>query len=398
MRLASLLGLLLFAPVTLAQTWTLQNSPTAADLSAVVAIDATTAVAVGDGGTLLATTDGGRTWTALSAPAGLDLEGVDFSAGGVGIIATDDGVVMRTTDGVTFTSVGTGVGDLRGVAWGTDDVVFAAGREASGARSTDGGQTWTAFSTGALNRTEGVAAVGADRLWAVGREGEIRFSSDGGQTWGAQASGTADDLNAVQVLSEQVGYIVGSGDTVLKTTDGGQTWMSVSDGNAGGEALHFLDETTGWVVDNAGEVWFTSDGGTAWQLQPTPTSAELNGVSFADATHGWAVGAAGTIIAFGAPATDAEETAAVERVSLDAASPNPFATATTLRYALAEGGPVRLAVYDVLGREVAVLAAGKVAAGVHEASFDAHDVPAGIYFVRLTAEGASVTRRVTRTR
>lgn len=397
-RFASALGLVLITPVALAQTWTLQPSPTAAELNAVVAVDAATAYAVGEGGVLLTTTDGGQTWAAQPIAGGFDLESLAFNASGVGIVASDDGVIFRTTDGTAFSSVGTGAEDLRGVAWGTDAVVFAAGREASGARSTDGGQTWTAFSTGAAERTEAVEAVGAELFWAVGREGEIRFSSDGGQTWSAQASGTTRDLNAIQMLSAQVGYIAGSGDTVLKTTNGGQTWASVSNGDAGGEALAFLDENTGWVVDEAGEVWFTSDGGATWQLQSTPTSAELNGVSFVDATHGWAVGDGGTILAFGAAPTDAEGATVPSKLRLSSASPNPFATATNLRYALAEAGPARLAVYDVLGREVAVLVSGTRAAGEHEASFAARDLPAGLYVVRLTAGGASVTRRVTLTR
>lgn len=393
-RFASALAFLLVAPVALAQTWTLQSAPTASDLSAVVALDAATAYATGDNSTLLTTTDGGQTWTTQPVAGGFDLESLAFNGAGVGIVASDDGVVFRTTDGVTFTAVGTGAEDLRGVAWGTDEVVFAAGREASGARSTDGGLTWVAFSTGAAQRTEDVEAVGADLFWAVGREGEIRFSSDGGQTWGVQSGGTTDDLNAIQMLSAQVGYIAGSGDTVLKTTDGGQTWTSVSSGGAGGESLAFLDENTGWVVDDPGEVWFTTDGGATWQLQPTPTSAELNGVSFVDPQHGWAVGAGGTIIAFGAATTGSEGDATPSRLHLSVA-PNPFVSTATLRYVLATAAPVRLMVYDVLGREAAVLVEEPRAAGEHEVAFAASDLPAGVYFIRLTVGAASETRRIT---
>jgi photosystem II stability/assembly factor-like uncharacterized protein len=200
------------------------------------------------------------------------------------------------------------------------------------------------------------------------------------------------------MLSAQVGYIAGSGDTVLKTTNGGATWTNVSGGTAGGDALAFLDESTGWTADDAGQVWHTSDGGATWQLQPTPTGVDLSGISFAGPTSGWAVGDAGTIIAFGGGSTDAEDGAAPVMLRLGAAHPNPFREATTLRYALAEAGTVRLAVYDVLGREVAVLVDGPQAAGDHEAVLAASGQPNGVYFVRLTAGASSETRRVTLTR
>ncbi len=78
-----------------------------------------------------------------------------------------------------------------------------------------------------------------------------------------------------------------------------------------------------------------------------------------------------------------------------AAWPNPTASRATLSFALAEVGPVRLAVYDVLGREVAVLAEGVQGAGEHEVSLDASALPAGVYLVRLVAGGAVHTQRLT---
>ncbi len=74
------------------------------------------------------------------------------------------------------------------------------------------------------------------------------------------------------------------------------------------------------------------------------------------------------------------------RVRLEA-YPNPTRQRATIRYDLEVAGPVRLAVYDVLGREVAVLVDAIREAGVHEAMFDAAGLPAGLYGYRLTAGG-----------
>ncbi|NNF56640.1 MAG: T9SS type A sorting domain-containing protein, partial [Rhodothermaceae bacterium] len=81
--------------------------------------------------------------------------------------------------------------------------------------------------------------------------------------------------------------------------------------------------------------------------------------------------------------------------ALHAAYPNPFTPSTTLRYEVPSSGRVRLAVYDALGREVAMLLDGRVAAGRHEAVFEASRLPSGVYLVRMAADGFQQTRRVT---
>ena len=81
--------------------------------------------------------------------------------------------------------------------------------------------------------------------------------------------------------------------------------------------------------------------------------------------------------------------------ALEGTYPNPARGRATIAFALAEAAEVRLAVYDVLGREVAVLAEGVLEAGRHDARLDAAALPAGAYLVRLEAGGAAWTERVT---
>src|SRR5690606_15291007 len=71
--------------------------------------------------------------------------------------------------------------------------------------------------------------------------------------------------------------------------------------------------------------------------------------------------------------------------SLDAAFPNPFATRTTLRLTLDAPQSMRAEVFDLLGRRVAVLHDGPLAAGAHALTFDAAQLPAGLYVVRAQA-------------
>ena len=80
-------------------------------------------------------------------------------------------------------------------------------------------------------------------------------------------------------------------------------------------------------------------------------------------------------------------------------SPNPAATTAHITYSLAVRGPVRLGIWDIQGREVAVLVDGLTAAGVHEVRWDLRTrdgrrCPAGVYFVRSQATGRTLTRKV----
>jgi hypothetical protein len=72
--------------------------------------------------------------------------------------------------------------------------------------------------------------------------------------------------------------------------------------------------------------------------------------------------------------------------------PNPFNPTTVIGYQLSVPSDVRLVVYDVLGREVAILAEGRQPAGTYEVRFDASGFASGSYFCRLTTPGTRITR------
>ncbi len=77
------------------------------------------------------------------------------------------------------------------------------------------------------------------------------------------------------------------------------------------------------------------------------------------------------------------------------AAPSPTTGAATIRFSLDVAGEATLAVYDVLGRQVARLVDGTMSAGTHEAAFDGSSLPAGVYVYRLTAGGQARTRTLT---
>ena len=81
---------------------------------------------------------------------------------------------------------------------------------------------------------------------------------------------------------------------------------------------------------------------------------------------------------------------ATAQAFFEPAAPNPFAAETRLAFTLLTAGPASMRVIDLAGREVAVLASGVRAAGRHEVTLRAADLPAGLYVVVLqTASGVA---------
>jgi hypothetical protein len=73
------------------------------------------------------------------------------------------------------------------------------------------------------------------------------------------------------------------------------------------------------------------------------------------------------------------------RYRLEQNYPNPFNPSTNIGFRIADFGLVRLVVYDLLGRQVAVLVNERKPAGSYEVTFDAAGLSSGIYIYRLTA-------------
>ncbi|HMB92002.1 MAG TPA: choice-of-anchor Q domain-containing protein [Rhodothermales bacterium] len=85
-----------------------------------------------------------------------------------------------------------------------------------------------------------------------------------------------------------------------------------------------------------------------------------------------------------------------ESYVLTAAYPNPFNPQTTLQFGVQHAQPVRIALYDALGREHRLLYEGTPAPGqMQTLRIDGSDLPSGLYFVRLTGDDFYATRPIT---
>jgi hypothetical protein len=80
--------------------------------------------------------------------------------------------------------------------------------------------------------------------------------------------------------------------------------------------------------------------------------------------------------------------------SLDQNFPNPFNPSTEIRFSIAQAGPVRLTVFNLLGQEVAQLVNDYRNAGSYAATFDASALASGTYIYKLTAGGFTAVHKL----
>ena len=209
-----------------------------------------------------------------------------------------------------------------------------------------------------LNRIYNDVELEWSDLWAVGSEGKIYYSSNYGIDWTTRNSGVTSDLYDIKFRSGTDGMIVGAGGVVRYTTNAGLTWLSdpYFDGLTNGDirAISIVDtNTASAIVHNATE---SRSGTLILSVSTEPfTDVKDDGGSIPSAFR------------------------------LEQNYPNPFNPSTKLSFVISQLSLVTLRVYDLLGREVAVLVNEEKPAGTYEINFDASGLSSGVYYYQLQA-------------
>jgi spore germination protein YaaH len=86
-----------------------------------------------------------------------------------------------------------------------------------------------------------------------------------------------------------------------------------------------------------------------------------------------------------------DENIILEQFELKQNYPNPFNPATQISFSLQNSGFVNLTIYDILGKEVAVLVNDYLKQGKHSYTFNAVNLSSGIYFAKLTSGNLTKT-------
>ena len=203
-------------------------------LDIAMAADGKRAAAVGLGGMIITSRDGGQSWAAQTSGTTKALSSVSLSGDGQRAVVVGHGGVILTSSngGQSWALQISGITNLlRGLSLSVDGRrAMAIGSGGVILTSTNGGQSWAALASSPPNPLWGVSLSGdGQSAVAVGGGGEIHTSRDGGQSWATQTSGTTNWLWGVSLSGDgQRAVVVGEDDVILTSTNGGQSWASQS--------------------------------------------------------------------------------------------------------------------------------------------------------------------------
>lgn len=268
--------------------WLQQAAPTSVTLTAVRFVDGQHGIAVGHGGTVLTTADGGQAWQAR-------LNGRQIAA-----LALDDakasGDPARLKDAERLVADGPDKPLLDALAWDARHLLVV-GAYGIALHSDDGGQRWKSW-MGRLPNPRGLHLYAArrigERLLVVGEQGLVLTSDDGGASFRALASPYKGSWFTAEMLSADAWVIAGLRGNVWRTADGGATWQQIPSPAGASITASALDAQGQLLLGNQAGIVLRAEAGGLRALNDKPTTA-IAALAFDDKKSLWALTMTGPV-------------------------------------------------------------------------------------------------------
>jgi len=282
--------------------WFSLNSGTTKRLYSVYFTNANTGYAVGDGGTILNTSNIGSNWALQTSGVAYSLGSIYFPSPNIGYTVGSNGTILKSNNaGTNWTAQSNGESSSFGSVYFTDiNTGYVVGAGGKIMKTSNSGANWTDLPCDTsilIFYLYSVAFTDINTGYAVGSYGTILKTTNAGASWTAQSSGTTNDLSSVYFTDANTGYAVGKAGTILKTSNAGNSWVSLSSGTTKYlYSVFFTDSNIGYVVGDAGTIIKTTNAGNTWTAEISGVTNVLYSVFFTDANTGYAVGDNGTIL------------------------------------------------------------------------------------------------------
>lgn len=385
--------------------WQAQTSGVTDNLNSVFFVDENTGWAVGVGGRIITTTNGGSLWAQQVSNTASSLNSVFFTSALTGYAAGAAGVICKTTNGGASwqSSNVTGVAVITEISFANVSTGYLCGSNTGGdgiaAVTTNAGSTWQVVIVTAVG-LNCLYAVNGTTAYTAGISGLVFRTTNGGANWVQQTTPSTNFVSSIVFPDPSNGYFTTLGITeqVYRSTNSGSNWTEVtSPGNTSGlNSLFALDPSTLYGVGTAGTIRRTTNSGSTWETQPSPVSVFFNSIFMVNSNVGYIVGNTGTILKTvnGGIGIQQISTNVPAGYRLEQNYPNPFNPVTNIEFSIPKSGHVKLSVFDINGKLVTILADQNLSLGTYNADFDAAYLSTGVYFYTLETNSFIQTKRM----
>lgn len=398
--------------------WFFQNPNVLSQLNSVYYVNRTTGYVVGDGGTILKTTNQGNNWNISNLSASYFFWGIHFinenTGTAVGGYSSYTSLIIRTTDGgLNWTQQASNANVyLRSVFFIDANTGMAAGNFGGSngklIRTTNQGNDWTIINFNTVyTGFNCVKFINTQTGFVTSNLGVFK-STDAGLTWN-QSLSSNKIIMSIDFIDLSTGYCSGYDGVIYKTINGGTNWITVNSGASFDiYSIHFRNANTGTIVGSSGFIYHTTNGGTNWTNQTPASLMYLGSLFYINGDTATAVGTRRDSMDRGAIIkTFTDGMVGIENISQSVPAafslyqiyPNPFNPSTKIKFSLpnpSEGGAmdVKLVIYDALGREVSVLVNEQLRPGTYEVDWNAANFSSGIYFYKITSGDFTDTKKM----
>jgi photosystem II stability/assembly factor-like uncharacterized protein len=286
-------------------------------------------------------------------------------------------------------------------------------------KTNDRGATWDTLYSGDLFYPEDLYFINEDTGWVVGEKvggsyvrGVIFHTTDGGLSWHEQMNVLFSPLLDIKFLPNGVGYVVGWHEKIIKTTDGGNSWTLLTPDfpfHDDWNSIAVINDSTFFVGSDQGNLKLTTNSSSSYKTLLSDDSirsigrvARLNEDTVIVAASDETTDYLKPIYYFNIQEVitfikDNKNIKTPDHFNLSQNFPNPFNPSTKIRFSLAEKSFATLKVFNILGKEIAVLINEELPAGIHEVEWNASalwGLSSGVYFYNLTSGNFSKTKKL----
>ncbi|MDP1675787.1 MAG: T9SS type A sorting domain-containing protein [Bacteroidota bacterium] len=277
---------------------------------------------------------------------------------------------------------------------GKDSILFVGTWGQGVFISSDSGATWRSLNPSQNFIYVKSLALSNDELFAVLGSGDVnKYYRENGE-WKFSKVYFPETMGTINVMCNGNGDIfAGDARGVMISSDNGTTWKIKNEGimpNAITQLaiteLHYYNNVV--YVSTFSDLYFSKNNGDKWLpintgIEPIQTEfihdiLTIDSTLYISTYDGVYQSNLKNVL------TNVSKTSEPYQFILEQNYPNPFNPATTIQYQLPEVGDVRLIVYDMLGREVAILVDGIKEAGYYTSVFDGSKLSSGLYFYRIS--------------